>query len=121
MSSRIGDVDLEVEDVDVGELLEEHPLAFHHRLRGQRPDVAEAEHRRAVRDHRDEVAARGVFARELGVAVDLEAGLGDPRRVGQAEVALARERLGGNDLDLPGPARAMEVEGILAARHGRGG
>ena len=35
-------VDLDVEDVDVGELLEEDRLAFHHRLGGERADEAAA-------------------------------------------------------------------------------
>ena len=42
--------DLDVEDVDVGEALEEDALALHHRLAGERPDVAQAEHRGAVGD-----------------------------------------------------------------------
>ena len=35
-------VDLEVDRVDVGKALEEHRLAFHHRLRRQRAEIAEA-------------------------------------------------------------------------------
>ena len=54
-------VDLDVEDVDAGELLEQHRLAFHHRLGGQRADIAQAQHRGAVGDHRDQVAAGGEF------------------------------------------------------------
>ena len=50
-------VDLEVDAVDVGEALEQDGLALHHRLAGQRADVAQAEHRGAVGDHRDQVAA----------------------------------------------------------------
>ena len=76
---RIALVHLDVEAVDVGELLEEHRLALHHRLRGQRADVAEPEHRRAVRHHRDQVAARGVARGVGGIGLDLEAGLGDAR------------------------------------------
>ena len=57
---RVALVDLDVEHVDAGELLEQHALAFHHRLAGERADVAQAEHRGAVGDHRDQVAARGV-------------------------------------------------------------
>ena len=48
---RIALVDLDVEHVDAGELLEQHALAFHHRLAGERADVAQAEHRGAVGDH----------------------------------------------------------------------
>ncbi len=52
---------LDVEDVDVGEFLEEHRLALHHRLGGQRPDVAQPQHRRAVGDDAHEIGAAGVF------------------------------------------------------------
>ena len=51
--------ELDVEHVDVGEFLEEAGLAFHHGLAGERADVAEAQHRGAVGDDRDEIAARG--------------------------------------------------------------
>ena len=56
-------VDLDVEDVDAGELLEQDALAFHHRLGRERADVAQAEHRGAVGDDGDQVAARGVAER----------------------------------------------------------
>ena len=49
-------LDLDVDRVDAGELLEEDGLALHHRLARQRADGAEAEHGGAVRDHGDEVA-----------------------------------------------------------------
>ena len=55
---RVGLGDLDVEHVDAREFLEQAGLAFHHRLAGQRADVAQAEHGGAVGDDRDEVAAR---------------------------------------------------------------
>ena len=57
---RIALVELDVEAVDAGELLEQHRLAFHHRLGGERADGAQAEHRGAVGHHGDQVGARGV-------------------------------------------------------------
>ena len=48
-------IELDVEHIDIGESFEQDSLAFHHRLAGQRADVAQAEHRRAVADHRDQV------------------------------------------------------------------
>ena len=80
-------VDLDVEHVDVGEPLEEDALAFHDGLGAERADVAEAEHGGAVRDDGDEVPLPRVFVDELGVARDLEAGLGDAGRVGEGEIA----------------------------------
>ena len=70
----VGRVDFEVEDVDVGERLEEDALAFHHRLAGERPDVAQPEHRGAVRDHGHEVAAGGVAVGVVGPLGDGQAG-----------------------------------------------
>ena len=56
-------LDLDVEHVDAGELLEKDGLAFHHRLAGERADGAEPENGGAVRDHADEIAARRVVER----------------------------------------------------------
>ena len=39
---------LDVEAVHVGETLKQDRLAFHHRLCGQRPDIAKAQNGRAV-------------------------------------------------------------------------
>jgi hypothetical protein len=69
--------DLDVEHVDAGEFLEQDRLAFHHRLRGQRADIAEAEHRGAVGDHRDQIGAGGQLAASAGfLAISRQA----PRR-----------------------------------------
>jgi hypothetical protein len=72
-------VDLDVEHIDAGELLEQHALAFHHRLAGERADVAEAEHGGAVRDHRDQIAARGHLAGRGRIGHDRFAGMRDTR------------------------------------------
>ena len=56
----IAGVDLEIDRVDVGEALEQRRLAFHDRLGGERAEIAEPQHRGAVRDHRDEIALGGV-------------------------------------------------------------
>ena len=104
-------VDLDVEHVDAGELLEQHALAFHHRLAGERADGAQAEHRGAVGDHRDQVAARGErCAPRAGSRDDRLAGGGDAGRVGEREVALVDETLGRGDRDLPGRRQAVVFE-----------
>ena len=106
-------VDLEVDRVDVGEALEQDRLAFHHGLGAERAEVAEAEHRGAVRDHRDEVALGGVLV-DLGrVVADREAGRGDARRVGEREVALGGQGLGRRDLDLARPAAPVHLERLV--------
>ncbi len=80
---RVLAVDLDVEDVDVGEGLEEDALALHHRLARHRPDVAESEDGGAVGHHRHQVSLVGVFVDQLGVARDLEARFRHPGGVGE--------------------------------------
>ena len=77
-------------------------------------DVAEAEHRGAVGDDRDEVAARGQVAGFARVVGDRHAGVGDARRVGERQVALVGQRLGRRDRDLAGRRKAVVVERGLA-------
>ena len=67
---RVGRVDLDIEDVDTGELLEEHGLALHHGLTSERPDIAEAQHGGPVADDRDQVAARRQVPRGVRVGDD---------------------------------------------------
>jgi hypothetical protein len=113
-------VDLDVEHVDPGELLEQHALAFHHRLAGQRPDVAQPQHRGAVADHRHQVAARGQGAGGVRVVDDRLAGIGHARRVGQRQVALGDHGLGRHHLDLAGRVEAVVLErGLLEVGVGR--
>ncbi len=118
-AGRVARVDLQIEDVDVGELLEQAGLAFHDRLAGQRPDVAETENRRAVGDDRDQVAARGVLPGHLGIGGDLQARLGDARRVGERQIALRDQRLGRDHLQLSRPAVAVVVERVVLPNHCR--
>ena len=86
--------DLDVDGVDVGEALEEHALALHHRLGGQRAQVAQAQDRGAVGDHRHQVALGGVLVGEVRIFGDGQHRHGHARRIGQREVALGRHRLG---------------------------
>ena len=112
-----GDVlllDLDVEAVDTGEFLEQDRLAFHHRLRGQRADVAEAEHGGAVGDDGDEVLAGGEFGRFRRIVDDRLAGGGDAGRVGESQVALVAERLRRLDLELTGARLPVIDEGARA-------
>ena len=105
--------ELDVEHVDARKALEQDALALHHGLAGQRPEIAQPEHRGSVRHDRDQVPARGVLERVVGVLLDLEAGLGDPGRVGHREVARGEHALGRDDLDLPGLALLVVVERLL--------
>ena len=91
---RVGGGHLDVENVDPREFLEKNRLAFHHRLRGERPDVAEAQDRGPVRDDADKVCARGQPRRRRIVGYDCLASEGDAGRISERQVALRGKRLG---------------------------
>ncbi len=110
---RIGLGKFDVEHVDAGELLEEAALAFHHRLRGERSDVAETQHGRAVRDHAHQIAARGVLLRVERIGVDRLARGRDTRRVREREVQLVGQRLRRRDGDLAGLRILVVCESAL--------
>ena len=99
--------DFDVEHVDAGEFLEQNRLALHHRFRRQRPDIAEAENRGAVRDHGDQIGADRQRGRLGGIGGNRRAGGRDPRRIGQRQVALIGERLDRLDLKLARPRQAV--------------
>jgi hypothetical protein len=102
------------ERVDVGELLEEHRLALHHRHRRVRPDVAEAEHRAAVGDDRDAVGLDRQRPRLRDVLGDRHAHPRDPRRVGHRQVVARLHRRLRHDLDL---AAHVQQERPVGDRH----
>ena len=103
--------DLEVEDIDVGESLEQDSLPLHDRLARQRTDVAKAEHGGTVRDDRNQVRPRRVLACKRRVAHDLQTGVRHTGRVGQTQVDLRVRRLGGGNGDLARAGKTMVVKG----------
>ena len=109
-------VDLDIEDVDIGETLEEDRFALHDGLARQGADVAQTQHRRTVADDRDQVALGRVAKRKIRIAGDLSAGFGHTRGIGEREILLSLGRLGRGDLDLSGSAIGVVGEGLLS-RH----
>ncbi len=85
---RVGFVHFQIENIDIGELLEQNRLAFHHRLGRQRANRAKAQHRRTVRNHANQVTARGVICCGIGVFNDFLARKRNARRIGQGKVTL---------------------------------
>ena len=110
--------DFEVDRIDVGKALEQHRLAFHHRLGRQRSEVAEAQNRRAVGDDRDHVAAHGVVVNGRRIGGDRLDRDRDARRIGERQVALGRHRLGRHDLELARAPSRVELERLLIGDRG---
>jgi len=107
-------VDFDVENVDAGELLEQYRLALHHRLGGQRADVAKAEDGGAVGDDGDEIAADRRLPRRRRIGGDVLAGRGNPGRIGECQVPLGAERFGRCHLQLSRLRFAVVVEGLFS-------
>ena len=107
---RVFFVDFDVKHIDAGELLEQHALAFHHRLGGQRANVAQAQHGGAVGDDGDQIAPAGVFEGGVRVFDDFFAGRGHAGRVSQRQVALVGQLLGGGNGDLAGGGELVVFE-----------
>ena len=110
---RVGLVELDVESVDVGEAFEQHRLAFHHRFRSQRADVAQAQHRRAVGNDADQVAAGGIGRGGERIGEDFLAGIGDPGRIGLGQVEAILQRLGRRDRELAGRRQPVVTQRTL--------
>ncbi len=97
---RVGGGHFDVEHVDACEFAEQHRLAFHDGLGGERADIAEAEHGGSVRNHADKVRAGGEPGRGGAVLRNLFAGESHARRIGERQVALRRKRLRRHDGEL---------------------
>ena len=88
-------------------------------LAGERAEIAEAQDRRAVGDHRHHVAAGGVVVGQRRVGGDGQHRHRDARRIGERQVALRRHRLRRHDLELAGTPLRMELQRLLVGE-GRG-
>ncbi len=106
-------VHFDIKHVDTGEFLEQNALPFHHRLTGQRTNVAQAQHRRTVRDHGDQVAARGIFVGGQRIFFNFETRCRHARRVGQRQVALGCQRFCRGNLDFTRDRKLMKIKGTL--------
>ena len=104
---------LEIEDIEVGELLEQIALALHDRLACQCSNVAESEHGGAVGHDCDQVAFGRVSIRVFRIGLDLEAGQRHSGGVGECEIALVVEGLGRYYRDLSGASGCVVVKGIF--------
>ena len=89
--------------VHVAERLEQRAFALHNRHAGFGADVAEAEHRRTVGDHRHQIRPAGQFIALVDVFLDLQAGLGDTGGIREGEVVPRLERRAADHFDLAFP------------------
>ena len=94
-------LEAQVEHVDIGEILEQDALAFHDRLGGVRPDVAEPEDGCAVGDHGHQVGAPGVLGHQRLILRDGLAGFRHTRRIGEGQILLAFAALGQHHFGFP--------------------
>jgi len=79
----------------------------------QRAEIAQAQDRRAVGDHRHAIAPRGVVIGGIGIGGDGAHGNRDARGIGKRKVALCRHRLGGADFELAGLVSGVKRQGFF--------
>ena len=106
-------VAFQIDAVDVGEALEQHRLAFHHRLGRQRAQIAQAKDRGTVADHRHQVALGGETIGQFRFPGDFTHGLRHAGAVSQAEVAAGLGRFGHLNADLPRTRFGVIFQGRL--------
>ncbi len=104
---------LDIDRVHIRKAFKENRFALHHRLGRQRAKIAQSENRRAVRDHRNEIALRGIVVGEVRIAGDGQHRRGYTRGVGKRQVALCRHGLGRHDRDLARRREFMERERLV--------
>ena len=90
---------LDVETINACEFLEQDRLAFHDGLGGQRADVPQTQHRRAIGQNRDEILAGGQMGRLRRILRNGLAGHRHAGRIGQRQIPLVAEWLGRLDLE----------------------
>jgi hypothetical protein len=104
----------DIEDVDASEFLEQAALAFHDWLGGEGAYVTQAEDGGAIGDDANQVGSGRVISGRRRMGDDGVAGGGDPRGIGQCQVALVGQDLGRADGNLTGGRPAVIFEGGLA-------
>src|SRR5687767_11345905 len=80
---RIGLIDLDIKNVDVGKYLEEYTLSFHDRLTRFWSDISESQYRSSIADHRYQVPLGRVFINVFLIGGDLFTWLGYTGRIGE--------------------------------------
>ena len=106
-------VDFDIEHVDASVNFEEQSLAFHHRLARQSADVAEAQNRSTVANHRNEVALARIFVSEIVVFFNFKARGSNARSVSKPQVRLRAMRLGGHNFNLARLAHGMVFKSLF--------
>ena len=106
----VGFVKFDIKAVDAREFLEQDGLALHHRLGGQRADVAQAQNGCAVGDDCHQIAARGIITCAVGVLVYGSGGVGDAGAVGEGQIAPVGQRLCRANFEFAGLGKLMIVE-----------
>jgi len=106
--------DFNVEDVDASELLKQATLAFHHRLGGQGADVAQAQHGGPVGHHPHQIAPGGHFIHGHRIGHDFLAGIGHAGGIGQGQIPLVGQALGGLNGNLPRSGKAVVFKSCVA-------
>ena len=127
---RVFFVNLDVNRINAGEFLKQNRLAFHHGFGRQRTDGTKPQHRRAIGNHRHQIAARGIVKGSARVGGYRLARGGNAGGISQAKIPLGFHPLGRHDGKLPGTGQPVVIqrgfaeiiihEGNLTRQHPKG-
>ena len=110
---RIGRIDLDVEGVDSGEVLEKHAFALHDRFGGQRADVAQSQYGGSVGNDRHQIALDRIVVRLGRIVGDGQTRRRHAGRVGQREIVLGGVGFRRPDFDFAGASFGVIGERFL--------
>lgn len=110
---RIGRIDLDVEGVDSGEVLEKHAFALHDRFGGQRADVAQSQYGGSVGNDRHQIALDRIVVRLGRIVGDRQTRRRHAGRVGQREIVLGGVGFRRPDFDFAGASFGVIGERFL--------
>ena len=108
--------DAQGDGVHAAKGFEQDALALHDRHTGLGADVAQAQNGSAVSDHCHGVPAAGQFVALVDILLNLQAGLGHARGVGQGQSLFAVHRRTGRHFQLALPL-IMQTQGFLCVIH----
>ena len=110
---RIGRIDLDVEGIDSGEVLEKHAFALHDRFGGQRADVAQSQYGGSVGNDRHQIALDRIVVRLGRIVGDRQTRRRHAGRVGQREIVLGGVGFRRPDFDFAGASFGVIGERFL--------
>ena len=110
---RIGLVQFDVKHINASKFFEQYRFTLHDGLAGERANITQTQHCRAIGDHPNEIATRGITHRIGWIGHDFLTRRRHTRRIRQGQIVLIRHVLGGLDRDFARLWKLMIIQCCL--------